>query len=355
VIVLVPAYEPDQRLVDLVDALLAADPALGVLVVDDGSGPAYGPVFDAVGDRGATVLRHPANRGKGAALKTGFRYLAEHCAGEDVVCADSDGQHGVADVLRVAERVRGGEALVLGVRTFGGTVPLRSRFGNEVTRLLFRLATRTDVRDTQTGLRGYSGALLPWLCSVPGERFEYELKVLLEAARSGRPVGQVEIATIYLEGNASSHFRPLVDSTRIYLPLLTFLLSSFLAFLVDTGALLALQALTGSLLVAVLGARVTSASVNFGVNRHYVFAATGTALGSAAARYGALAVVLLAANFGLLTALTGLGLALLPAKLVTEAVLVTASYRIQRGVVFAVPGNGPAPDAAPRPAVALPG
>ena len=138
------------------------------------------------------------------------------------------------------------------------------------------------------------------------------------------------------------------------MPLLTFLLSSFLAFLVDTGVLLALQGLTSSLLLAVVGARLTSASVNFAVNRRYLFAATGNALGAAAARYGALAAVLLAASFGLLTALTGLGLALLPAKLVTEALLVTAGYRIQRGVVFAEAGPAPS-EAAPRPVVGVPG
>jgi len=95
--------------------------------------------------------------------------------------------------------------------------------------------------------------------------------------------------------------------------------------------------------------------VNFLVNRRYSFEATGTAVGAAAARYGALAVVLLAANFGLLTALTGLGFGLLPAKLITEAVLVTASYRIQRGVVFATADHRPdvaRPTAAP---VSLPG
>jgi len=356
VIVLIPAYEPDGRLLELLDALRTAAPDAHLLVVDDGSGPAYRPIFDGAAARGARVLAHPVNRGKGAALKTGFRFGTDTWPGEDVVCADSDGQHDVGDILAVAARVHGGEDLVLGVRRFTGAVPVRSRLGNAVTRVLFRMATGQDVPDTQTGLRGHAHALLPWLLALPGNRFEYELTVLLQAARTGRPIGQVEIATIYLEDNASSHFRPVIDSARIYAPLLTFLLSSFGAFLVDTVALLALQALTGSLLLSVVGARLVSSSVNFAVNRRYVFAATGTAVGPAAARYGALAAVLLAANFGLLTALTGVGAGLLVAKLVTEGLLVTASYRIQRGVVFAAPADGPAP-VAPRvdPAVSLRG
>ena len=333
-IVLVPAYEPDGRLPALVDALRTAAPETSVVVVDDGSGPAYRPVFDAVRALGCTVLTHPANRGKGAALRTGFRFAVEQRPGEDVVCADSDGQHGVVDVLRVADRVRGGEPLVLGARRFAGDVPARSRLGNSVTRVLFRLATGHSLQDTQTGLRGYRAALLPWLLSVPGDRFEYEFNVLLQAARRGHPIGEIEIATIYLEGNASSHFRPVVDSARIYAPLLTFLLSSFGAFLVDTAALLTLHALTGALLLSVVGARLLSAGLNFLVNRRLVFG-TARSVRAAAVRYAALVGALLVTNYALLAGLTALGLALLPAKLVTEATLVTVSYLAQRQLVFA--------------------
>ena len=334
-IVLVPAYEPDARLLALVDALRAAAPSTTVLVVDDGSGPRWAPLFADVRSRGCTVLTHPVNRGKGAALRTGLAHVLTEHPGEDVVCADSDGQHSPADVLRVAACVADGADLVLGVRAFTGAVPLRSRFGNALTRTLVRLATGQDLRDTQTGLRGYAAEQLPWLLSVPGDRFEYELEVLLQAARQRLPIDQLEIETIYLAGNASSHFRPVVDSLRVYGPLLPFLLSSFGAFLVDTGTLLALNALTGSLLLPVAGARLVSATVNFTVNRRLVFRAGGhTRLAGSALRYAALAGALLVANYGLLSLLTGAGLALLTAKLATEVCLLTASYLVQRHLVF---------------------
>jgi putative flippase GtrA len=336
VIVLIPAYEPDARLVSLVEALRSADPALHVLVVDDGSGPASRPVFDAVRGLGCTVLVHPVNRGKGAALRTGLAYAVSSWPGEEVVTADSDGQHSVVDVLRVADEVRRTSATVLGVRGFDGAVPARSRLGNTASRVLFRLATGTALADTQTGLRGYPAELLPWLLTVPGDRFEYELRVLLQAARRGLPVHQLPIATIYLEGNASSHFRPLVDSARVYAPLLAFLLSSLAAFAVDTAALLVLHALTGALLLSVVGARVLSASVNFGVNRRFVFPCGRRDRRTAALRYAALAGGLLAANYVLLTALVALGLPLLAAKVSTEVLLVGASYLVQRSLVFAV-------------------
>jgi putative flippase GtrA len=339
VIVLVPAYEPDARLLALLDALRTAAPDAHLLVVDDGSGPAFAPVFDAARQCGCVVLTHPVNRGKGAALRTGFRYAVDHHPGEDVVCADSDGQHSPGDVLRVATRVRDGGKLVLGVRAFTGAVPLRSRFGNAVTRTLFRLATGQDVRDTQTGLRAYAAPLLTWLLTVPGDRFEYELNVLLQAVRRRLPIDEIGIETIYLDGNASSHFHPVVDSLRIYGPLLPFLLSSLGAFVIDAAALLVLHALTGGLLVSVAGARLFSATANFVVNRRFVFRAAAPGPSGSAVRYAALAAVLLGANYGLMAIVTGMGLALLPAKLLTEAGLVSISYLTQQHVVFGGPAQ----------------
>jgi glycosyltransferase involved in cell wall biosynthesis len=191
-----------------------------VVVVDDGSGPESEPVLHTAADLGCTVLRHAANRGKGAALKTGLTHVAEAFPDHDVVTADADGQHSTADILRVAERVGATGRIVLGVRSFDTDVPARSRFGNSLTRALFRAATGHDVRDTQTGLRGYPAAVLPWLRSIAGERFEYEMNVLLDAARTGRPVDQVTITTTYLADNASSHFGSVSDSVRIYWPML---------------------------------------------------------------------------------------------------------------------------------------
>ncbi|UQU62870.1 glycosyltransferase family 2 protein [Couchioplanes caeruleus] len=216
-VVLLPVYQPGEPLLTLIGELGAAR----VVVVDDGSGPAATGVLERVAGLGCTVLRHPVNRGKGAALKTGFRHIAEAYPAEDVVCADADGQHRADEVHRVAERVRGTGRMVLGVRSFAG-MPLRSRIGNTLTCRLFEAVTGRLVRDTQTGLRGYPGAMLGWLTSVPGERFEYEMNVLLEAARLGNPIDEVTIATTYLDDNASSHFAVVADATRIYWPMLRF-------------------------------------------------------------------------------------------------------------------------------------
>lgn len=342
-VILVPALEPDDRLLALLRALRTAAPQDALVVVDDGSGPAYADVFDSARTLGATVLTHRTNRGKGVALRTGIAHVLSEHPGQDVVSADCDGQHTVADILRVAGRVNRGRAIVLGARQFTGPVPARSRVGNALTRVLFALATRHPLQDTQTGLRGYPAHLLEWLLSIPGDRFEYELAVLLRAPAAGHVIEEIPISTVYLEGNASSHFRPLTDSARVYVPLLLFSLSSFAAFLLDTGLLLVLHALTGSLTISAIAARAGSSSVHYLVNRTLVFPTSRRApLRRSAARYGALVVTMLGANLALLTAVTHAGMPLAPAKISTDAALFVAGYAIQRRVVFH-PRPGPCP------------
>ena len=341
-IILIPAYEPDQQLPALIRSIRGTEPWATVVVVDDGSGPAYREVFDGVRALGCHVIGYSRNRGKGFALKTGFGFIADHLPGRNVVCADSDGQHTVVDILRVAAAVSGdpvpdgATAMVLGTRSFTGNVPARSRFGNHATRLLFTLATGERIADTQTGLRGYPASMLPWLRSVHGERYEYELNLLLEARQAGYAIRSVDIATVYLDHNAGSHFRPLADSARIYAPLLKFLASSFTAFLVDAVMFLILNAATDSLLLAVVGARAMSSAVNFAVNRRVVFrhgrekpaAQTGV-------RYFSLVLVLLAANFALIAALDAVTVPPLAAKILAEVALLAVSYAAQQRFLFA--------------------
>ena len=107
-------------------------------------------------------------------------------------------------------------SLVLGTRTFHGVVPLRSRFGNELTRFIFRLFTRERLTDSQTGLRAIPRVLLHRMLAAKADRYAFELEMLLLASRLGIRFVTVPIQTVYLEGNAASHFRPIVDSARIY-------------------------------------------------------------------------------------------------------------------------------------------
>lgn len=332
---LIPAYQPGAALPALVEEMRRRRPDLPVVVVDDGSGSEHAPVFARVRAAGAHLVTHPANRGKGAALRTGFDLARRRYPGAPVVSADADGQHAVDDVLAVADAVAATGELTLGVRSFDADVPARSRLGNGVTRRLFRLATGQDLVDTQTGLRGYPSHLLGWLTTISGDRYEYELSVLLRASQEGVPWRTVPIRTIYADGNASSHFRPMADSVRIYRPLLAFAASSLVAFGVDTVALLALHAATGSLGFSVVAARIASASLNFALNRRIVFRrGRTTPWRRAAARYAVLAVGLLGASYLMLAALTEVGIPLLAAKVIADTVLFLVSFAVQGRVVF---------------------
>jgi putative flippase GtrA len=341
-IILIPAYEPDQQLPALIRRIREAEPWVPILVVDDGSGPQYRDVFDGVRALGCHVISYGRNRGKGFALKTGVGFIADNLPGHDVVCADSDGQHTVVDILRVARALQENTAeerratMVLGSRSFTGDVPARSRLGNSATMALFTLATGERIPDTQTGLRGYPAPMIPWLRSVRGDRYEYELNLLLDAGNGGYSIQSVEIGTVYLDHNSGSHFRPLVDSVRIYAPLLKFLASSFTAFLLDTVLFLLLTLVIDSLLLAVLGARAVSSAVNFLVNRNMVFEhGRDKHVRAAGLRYFSLAAVLLATNFGLIWLLEAAGLPALPAKILAEAILLAASFAVQQRWLFA--------------------
>ncbi len=253
--VLIPAWQPEERLVALVAELVQA--GFGrVVVIDDGSRAACAPVFAAVAamDR-VTVLRHAVNMGKGRGLKTAFNHVLTLDDGLiGVVTADADGQHTPEDIQRVGEALlSSGTRPVLGVRAFSGEVPLRSRFGNLLTRRVFSFLTGTSITDTQTGLRGLPLGVLPALTALDGERYEYEMTVLAHLCRSGAAPRQVPIATVYLRNNRGSHFHPVWDSVRIYFALVRFHASSLLA--AGLGLLLFTLCfpLTGAVLLSVVG------------------------------------------------------------------------------------------------------
>ena len=334
--VLIPAYQPDARLPRLILELHRADPSTKIVVVDDGSGQKFSDIFEASATAGAHVISYEHNRGKGYALREGFTWIRD-VAGDSpecVVTADADGQHTLNDIFRVGRRCTDTGKSVLGVREFVGHVPARSRIGNTATSALFWLATGWKLKDTQTGLRAFPVALLPALLEVQGDRYEYELRVLLHLAKFRHPVTQIPIETIYEAGNPTSHFHPLQDSARIWAPLLKFAASSGVATIIDYVLVLVLNALTGALFFPVIAARLVSASVNFAMNRR-VFEATGVPLRRSALRYAALAVAVIAGSYTILAVLTGIGMPLWIAKIIADTTMYLVSYSAQSRYVFA--------------------
>lgn len=352
--VVLPSLNPTDRLTDTVDGLLAAGFSR-IVLVDDGSRPDTGRYFEEAAARpGVTLLRHEVNRGKGAAMKTAFSWLLEHCPDcAGVVTVDGDGQHHPEDAVACAQKMAEEGRLILGCRDFSRPdVPPRSRMGNRITRAVFRIFCGLAVSDTQTGLRAIPMEFLPRLAAVAGERYEYETNMLLELKELGIPWGEVKIRTIYLDDNRESHFHPVRDSWKIYKLILArffrYTLSSLASAAADTGLFAMLSALlagvlTGTALTAAaaVGARTLSSLLNFSLNRRLVFR-SGAPLGRALGRYYALALPLLLCQFllteGVLQA-AHIGDRQTFLRTLVYALVMTAlfvgSYMIQRRWVFA--------------------
>ncbi len=235
--VVIPALNPCERLVELVKKLRSACPC-PIILVDDGSEIKNRTFFNTCKQEySCKVIRHVVNFGKGMALKSAFNHILDNCPDiYGAVTADCDGQHTPEDIIRCANLIlEHPDRLILGVRQFDDkNIPLRSRFGNKATRTIIKLLCGIKVDDTQTGLRGMSKPLLKeHFANTKGERFEYEMNMLLEAKENDIELEQFPIKTIYIENNESSHFNPFIDSIRIYKVFLKFLLSSLSSFLID--------------------------------------------------------------------------------------------------------------------------
>lgn len=334
--IIIPAYEPDEKLLILIrDIKKNSD--YDIIIVDDGSSKNYKFIFTKAKNEGCVVLTHKINLGKGAALKTAFNYvLQEGIEEERIVCADCDGQHSWKDIIKIAESIVWHQnAIILGCREFTGSIPLRSLFGNKITRYIFSLVSGCKITDTQTGLRGFSFNVLPWLIQVKGNRYEYEMNQLLEAKASGYELFSIPIKAIYDKNNKGSHFRPIRDSIQIYLPILKFSLSSVSCGIIDFIALFLLNWLTHNLFISVIGARTISSFCNYMLNKNIVFKAKKQVHTKTVIKYYGLVIFILICNYLMLDLFTNvLTLSLFASKIVTECILFLISYYAQKKYVF---------------------
>ncbi len=341
---IIPSLEPDEKLIRLIRELRQAD-VQNIVLVDDGSGPAYRPLFDqAETEFGCTVLRHAVNLGKGRALKDAFNAcLLRWPDAPGCVTADSDGQHTPACILKLMEALCAHpQSLVLGVRNFSKQeVPLRSSFGNRLTSHVFRFLVGLTISDTQTGLRAIPTGFMKALLSTRGERFEFETNMLIDTKEHQVPILEIPIETVYIEENKTSHFNPLRDSMRIYAVFSKFLFSSLSSSAVDILLFSLFCAVLGKVLppslyivVPTVLARIISAVYNYLLNYRIVFKSR-EGHGMAAARYFGLAVVQMICSALLVNLCYGLfHQAEVIIKIFVDIGLFFISFQIQREFVY---------------------
>ena len=327
-VALIPSLEPDNNLVEIVNKLLKSD--YDVVVVDDGSGPKYKKIFDKCECK---VISYEENKGKGYALKTGLKFINDNYNKSLVVTMDSDGQHTVSDaekIIKYANKHK--DTLVLGSRKRGENTPLRSFLGNTITCFIFDLVTHTKIYDTQTGLRAFSSNLIDYMLEVEGDRFEYEMNVLLNLFRNNIKVHEITIQTIYIDKNSGSHFNKLKDSYKIYKEIIKFSLSSTMAFLIDYILYVLFNLLTGSIVLSNILARLISGTTNYCVNRSLVFRSTKN-IKNTFYKYVILAGSILLFNTLIVVVLSKV-MNIYLAKLLTEIILFFASWLVQKIVIF---------------------
>ena len=351
IITIIPAYEPDERLIDLLKDIVAKD-AGTVVMVDDGSGPEYKDIFDkaceTIGEQGI-LLTHEVNKGKGRALKTAFSYILENM-GDDlvgVVTADSDGQHSVDCMGKVKEALLSSpDSLILGVRSFNKKeIPWKSYYGNKITMNFMSYVSGVTVSDTQTGLRGIPKAFMKDLLDTEGERFEFETRMLLETV-DRYPIVEVPILTIYdSKENHSTHFNTFKDSFRIY----KILAAKFVKYLIASVSSCVIDIILFAVFCHLLRgyfpvyyvaastilARVISACCNFVMNYALVFRSSENK-GKAAVKYVILAVLQMTASALIVTGLCKLFVSApeVAVKIPVDLILFFLSYFIQRKFVF---------------------
>ncbi len=349
-VLIIPALDPSDKFIDL--ALTLGERFNDLIIVNDGSSEERAVVFarikEVLGER-CHLLIHEKNRGKGRALKTAMEYYQENLADKylGVVTADSDGQHEVDDIVRVADTLNEDHEKVIcvGARDLKSKVmPFRSKFGNTINAFLFRYLYGVKLSDTQSGLRAFSNDIIPWLINLKGERFEYEMNMLITAKSEGIKLCETPITTHY-EKNHSSHFKTFSDSWRVTTTLfggmLRFIAAALVAGVVDIGAFFLIDyivignalPLSLSLLISTVASRTLSSVVNFLFNRFVTF--KGKTGNGSVLKYYALWLVQMGLSYGFVFLFTYLfGGGEIFVKLVVDLLLSLFSYKIQQVWVF---------------------
>ena len=339
-IIIIPAYKPNDRLPVLVDELLHLK-LTQIVIVDDGGKEDFASLFNGLKQKGCHVIHHDHNLGKGAAIKTGVRYAYEHIKGcTGYVTCDADGQHLANDILLVAKALEEHpDSLVLGTRDLhSDNVPKKSRFGNAFSSTYFKLVTGIQCSDTQTGLRGIPLSLTETVLALTENRYDFEMTFLIQVIQEKQSFVSVPIATVYEDNNSSSHFRPIMDSLRIYKEPLKFTAASLTSAIVDLGIFTVLISFLDNPIlilvgIATISARIISGIFNFLVNRIWSFK-NRNAIKPQFLKYFILYIGILLSSITLVTVLSFLPIHLTLVKVIVDGLLFICSFVVQKKWVF---------------------
>jgi len=337
IFIVVPTLDPEEKIMKKFISELQKE-FKNILVINDGSKKKHDKFFKSLENDGIEIIKHYKNFGKGRALKNAFNYLLnKYPKLNGVITCDCDGQHSVNDIKKCAdELLNNPDKLILGVRDFDKDyVPAKSKFGNKITRNIFKLFIGLDISDTQTGLRGISRKLMGDFLDLPGERYEYETNMLIECKEKDIKIDEVEIETIYLNSNSNSHFNPLRDSIMIYKLFLKFFIVAISSFVLDIilfSSLLSIISISSRILAATILARIISSIYNYIVNSNLIFKEMNI---KTLSKYYILVVVQMFISGCFVTYLYNLlNISVVIIKIVVDSIIWMINLIIQREFVF---------------------
>lgn len=335
--IIIPAYNPDEHLISVLDDI-KKKLNLNVIVVDDGS--VDKKIFDRVKQyKNVTLLTHDINKGKGKAMKTAMEYVYKNIDDDGIVFVDADGQHKIEDVKKIIDCFdKNKNDLIIGVRKFKGKVPLKSRLGNNITKFLFSVFTLKKISDTQTGLRAINTKYIPFLLKIEGNRYEYEMNMLLSVVGNRINIIEIPIETVYEDmQNSTSHFRAFRDSFLVYKTFLKFIGSGLLSFLVDYIAFILFIKLFNNnvpliVFMCNIFARLISGTVNYNLNKHFVFRSSKE---RTLKDYIILSVIIILINSFILNLfINTFKINAYLSKFVVETILFVLNFIIEKNIVF---------------------
>lgn len=339
---IIPSDNPTEEPVRIIENLIQKG-RRRIIVVDDGSRKETLPYFHRVEELGVRVIHHEKNFGKGHSIKTGIQNAP--LLFPDVSCivtADSDGQHKADDICNIAMAAeQTPDQITLGSRDLKGQeIPFRSRFGNSFSAIYFRFLTGVRCDDTQTGLRGIPRQFFDFAANIPGERYDYEMNFLIEAARKRIPFQKIPIKVIYAEGNNTSHFRPVRDSLLIYKQPLRFMTSSLSSCVLDfslfTLFIFCFQHFQWRIATATIFARCISGVFNYTLNKYWCFQSQKKRSGNEFLKYAALFLFIMCLSSVLVTLFNSIfnDVFVTIIKIFIDTALFLLSYKVQHSWVF---------------------
>lgn len=323
-VIIIPAFNPDTRLIELVSSLKNNN----IIVIDDGS--TSKDIFDSLEDMGIIVIHHPYNMGKGCAIKTGIKEANKYYKNINAfITADADGQHSKEDIINIYNMES--NDIIFGTRDFKGRVPLRSKIGNKFSSLFLYFNTGMKLNDTQTGLRRFPYKYRKYLLDIEGNRFEYEMNVLNKLAKDKIIIKTVPIKTIY-ENNHTSHFHTVKDSLRIYHNFFKYVLVALLSAIIDL-TLFTILIKSKTILISTIIARIISGTFNFTMNKSYIFKSNNNMLYELI-KYIVLFITCMFSSAFLVKLITILKINTTLIKAFVDILLFITNYFIQKHYIF---------------------